>query len=290
MADGIASRLGAKSAVIHRKTFPDGEHYLQVRDSKEKDGTAVLVCSMYPDQNDRFLDILLASDALRRSGAAEILLTAPYLSYARQDRIFLDGEALSASVVGGAFRTAGISKVLTVEAHSREALAALGVETVNISAEAEMAGFLKGGGTVPEVIAASDMGTYARAKRIADSIGAELIAFEKERDRHTGKATSTLSTDVNLEGKAVTLIDDMISSGGTIMNAATEILRRGAKEVNALCVHALLVGNAEEKLKGCGVKSISGSNSIENKFAAYDVGEAISRRIGSIRQMQEAGV
>ncbi|PSN90035.1 hypothetical protein B9Q06_04020 [Candidatus Marsarchaeota G2 archaeon ECH_B_2] len=270
LAADLSRLLGASAARFETKVFPDGESYVRLPriDGVEK---TLVVNTMYPNQDKRLVETLLMCDALKRNGAKKIALVAPYLAYARQDKVFLQGEPVSPQPIGQALKCSGVDEMFVVEAHSDEAVSALGLKCWNVRVVDSMSRAVSSLNKTPQVVAAPDVKASHRAKAIADRLGLELIVFSKQRDRLTGEVTTHPSTEVDVKGKTVVFVDDIISTGGSIASAARIVKEAGAQTIFAVCVHALMVGGAEELLASSGVCRVIGSNTVENRFTSYSV-------------------
>jgi ribose-phosphate pyrophosphokinase len=260
------------------KVFPDGESYVRIPDLPGAERVFVMN-SLYPNQDKRIIETLLVCEALREANVDNVTLVLPYLAYARQDRIFLKGEPVSAKAIGSAFRYAGVTKAYVVEAHSDEAIRAFGGDVSNISVDESLIAAIKSLIRTPDLIVAPDEKASKRVKIIADAIGAESVYFSKRRDRITGEVSSELNTSIELTGKRAVIVDDIISTGGSVATASRTLLEKGVHSVRALCIHALMVQGAEELLAKNGVQEIYGSNTIDTNFTRYSVASEVSNAL-----------
>jgi len=278
LAVDISNILGIESLSFETKTFPDGEKYVRLPTTSEL-GDVILVNTMYPDQNSRFVETLLMCDSLKRNGAKRIVLVAPYLAYARQDKVFLPGEPVSPRPIGQALKCSGVGEIIVVEAHSEEAVRALGVTCHNVRVVESMVRAVASLKKTPQVVVAPDEKASQRAKTIAGRLGLEFMSFTKRRDRVTGKVETKPNIEVDVRGKTVVFVDDIISTGGSIASAAATLRKMGAEEMFAVCVHALMVDGAYELLSSNGVSDVIGSNTVEGRFSVYSVAQEVAEEL-----------
>jgi ribose-phosphate pyrophosphokinase len=272
---GVAEILGAKTVPVEYKNFPDGESYVRVAgDVKGED--AVLVQTTYPQPDKHLIELLLLIDALRDLKAASVKVVVPYMAYARQDTRFREGEAVSIKTIFRAIEGAGCNEFYTIDLHKESSLEAFGIKAKNIYASEAVASHLKGMGLKEPYILSPDKGAINIAKRVADLLGAEYGHFEKTRDRITG-AISVKGERLEVRGKAVVITDDLISTGGTIANAAKLVKEAGGGRVVAVCTHPLLVAGAYERMKASGVDDILGTDTIEGDVSKISVAPLIAR-------------
>ncbi|MCX8181424.1 MAG: ribose-phosphate diphosphokinase, partial [Thermofilaceae archaeon] len=238
---GLASYLGLEILPVFSRRFPDGEIYLRFPHVVEG-GEILLVQSMYPAQCDRLVEVLLALEALGRYGSRVHLLVT-YLAYARQDREFLSGEAASLRSIVRAVTAFGLETLITVDAHNpravREAMSGgryLNLVPGEVFAEAISR---KYGGRGVSVVA-PDRGAADRARELAKHLGGDYVVVNKVRDRVTGRVEHDLSPLDSVRDLAV-VVDDIVSTGGTVASIASYLTGRGVEVVLAVS-HALLVG------------------------------------------------
>jgi ribose-phosphate pyrophosphokinase len=200
---------------------------------------------------------------------AKVCLVMPYLAYARQDRAFLEGEGVSAALVARLLEASGVSAIVTVDIHSQMALSYFrnAWDVSSIPLLAEYAGKMK---IKRPLVVSPDAGGADRAKEFARLIKADAVALKKSRDRKTGEV-SIEKIDIDVSGRDAILIDDMISSGSSIVKAAEVLRKADAGDVYAMCAHALLVGDAAQRIMASGVKDIVATNSIQGSYAKVDM-------------------
>jgi len=297
---GIAEKLAPILDMVHvaleSRRFPDGEAYVRVPpESIEsvRSEAVVLVSNTFPDSG--ILQTLLLLGAIRDvrkgdlsslkgewSGDTEdvgpgVFLAIPYYGYARQDKRFSAGESISAKIV-----TEVVSKycdgIAILDLHAPEVLDGMEVPIEFVSSMPEIAERLQNG-VSPDFILSPDKGAIDRATEVSGLIGCEFSYLEKTRiDAHTIEHTPK---DLDVSGKVVAIVDDMISTGGTICRASDALRRQGATEVHAACTHGLFTGGALSRLANH-VDGVHATSSLANSRAVISGGAALARGVRNI--------
>ncbi len=248
--------------VAYGKVFPDGEVYVRVP-PEVRGKNVILVQSMDNPQEKALWELLLAADASLNAGARHVIALVPYLAYARQDKVFLEGEPVSIRVLLKAMHAAGVEGIVTVDIHNPKSLDEFKGRTVNVIPVRELGEAVKRCVENPLVIA-PDKGALHRAKMMAEYLGAEYDYIEKKRDRVTGKISMSIK-EMSVKGRDVVIVDDIISTGGTLAKATEMLYYQGARKVVAAVSHALLAGNALDKLRRAGLKKIIAANTLRRR-------------------------
>lgn len=278
-AEKYASLLGYEIVDIQTKIFPDGEYYVRIKKPELISGNKVVIINtMYPRQNDSLLETLMLIDAARRSGAKDIVVIIPYLAYARQDKVFLEGEPVTASIVVKMIRTIGANALVVVDIHSVKTLEDFNGKTLNILVSDELVEKALSILNDPIVIA-PDKGALHRARYAAERHGLEYDYLIKKRDRITGEI-SMMPKELRIDGRDIVIIDDIISTGGTIANATRILRSHGARKIVVAATHGLFIGNAFEKIRSAGVEKIYVANTLgithkEPLIETVDVSEKV---------------
>ncbi|WP_244372362.1 ribose-phosphate diphosphokinase [Staphylothermus marinus] len=278
-AEKYASLLGYELVDIQTKIFPDGEYYVRIKKPELISGNKVVIINtMYPRQNDSLLETLMLIDAARRSGAKDIVVIIPYLAYARQDKVFLEGEPVTASIVVKMIRTIGANALVVVDIHSVKTLEDFNGKTLNILVSDELVEKALSILNDPIVIA-PDKGALHRARYAAERHGLEYDYLIKKRDRITGEI-SMMPKELRIDGRDIVIIDDIISTGGTIANATRILRSHGARKIVVAATHGLFIGNAFEKIRSAGVEKIYVANTLgithkEPLIETVDVSEKV---------------
>jgi len=214
-----------------------------------------------------------------RKAASKIYAIIPYMGYARQDRQFLSGEIVTMSIVAKMLEAAGAKKIIVVDIHSKTALNHFKISKESISAIPELAKYFKKLKLKNALVVSPDMGGALRAKKFASLLNTDFIALKKSRNMKTGKVLIQ-SSKVDVRGKDLILVDDIISTGGSIVKAAQFLKRQKCKRVFVACTHGLFVEGAEKKIKKAGVSRIISTNTIPRNTSKVDVSGVI---VDSIR-------
>ena len=276
LAKRIARRLKAKYVDVDTRTFPDGESKITFRHNLKK-SVVLIVQSTYPPVDTNLLQILSIISEVKKI-SSKIYAIMPYMGYARQDRQFLNGEIATMSVVAKMLQAAGAKKAITVDIHSKTALRHFKIPTENVSAIPELAKYLKKLKLKNPIVVSPDTGGSLRAKKFADILKSDFITLKKSRNRKTGKV-SIQSTKADVNGKDLIIVDDIISTGGSIVKATQFLKKQKCKRVFVVCTHGLLVGDAEKNIKKAGVTQIISTNTIPRSISKVDVSGVIAQAV-----------
>ncbi len=261
----VAEGLGCGHVPIEERDFPDGEVLVR---TDVAPGPALIVGRMYPNINNNIVRLILLLDAMSDYGVHRTALILPYFPYARQDKRFRNGEPISVKALLKVLALYNVSHIFTVDIH-KEGIKDY-VNTVNlvnvfpIDEYAEVAAKIG-----IEVLISPDIGSLGRAAAVANRINARYDYFEKYRDRETGQISLKVR-NVDVAGMHVALIDDIVSTGGTLLDACKSLRSLGARRVTAIVTHCLLVGSAWERLMQC-LDELHCTNTIHNPHASIDV-------------------
>lgn len=255
LADSLAVSLG--ECLVER--FPDGEIHIELRaDVRERD--VYLVQPTRPPVGEHLLELMLLADACRRSGAKRLTAVIPYFGYARQDRRQLGREPLGARVVADAISSAGIDRVVAVDLHSPTVEGCFHLPLEHVTAVPLLADRLRS----PEkqaVVVSPDLGGVKLAERYARQLGLPVAVVHKQRLSGTEVSARAVVGDVS--GLAPLVVDDMISTGGTMVAAIEALLQHGcAADVTVCASHGLFVGPAAERLARLPIRRVLTTDSI----------------------------
>ncbi len=260
VAEGISTVLDAELVYAQSKVFPDGERYVRVPEDIDDD--VVIVQTLSPPQDSSLVEAMLLANASKGAGASRAVLVAPYMAYSRQDKRFLPGEPISIEVVLGSLASSGYDAIVTVEIHKEESLNFFPGKSINVRPYKYMAEKISPPSDT--LVLAPDLGAIERAQQFAEAIGAQYDYLIKKRDRMTGEIVIEPKT-IAAKNRHVVIVDDIISTGGTIARAATLLLQQGASTVEVVVAHALLAGDAVEKLKRSGIRRVYAANTLPPK-------------------------
>ncbi len=254
------------------KKFPDGEIYVRI---PEIDEEVLLVQTTYP--NEKIIELFLLQDALREMGVKRIITVVPYFGYARQDKVFKGGEAISARAMAGHISLYS-DAIITIDLHAESILNWFNVPSLHLHATEPIAKYLESLGV--EVVISPDKGGYERAKMVAERMNAEFDYLEKTR--LSGTDVVIKPKNLNVEGKIVGIVDDIISTGGTIARAAEQLRVQGAKKIYAVCTHGLFIGYALENMKR--VDGFASTDTIESEHSKITVADVIVKGAGILME------
>ncbi|MEM4472895.1 MAG: ribose-phosphate diphosphokinase [Archaeoglobaceae archaeon] len=259
----ISERMGLKIARVQFKRFPDGELYVRVESEEE---SHIVVSSL--NSSDDFVLLNLLFDALK----GEVVLVIPYMGYARQDREFLKGEAVSIRAIAKVLEERA-EKIITVNIHSEKAKCSFR-KLIDVDAMPLIGEYYKG----KDVLMISpDKGSAERVKASAKVANVEWDWMEKKRvDAYT---VEIFPKNLNVENRRVVIVDDIISTGGTVIEAAKKLYELGAKSVECACVHAVLAEFAAVKLFSSGISEIVATDTIERIFSKISVSKLIAEAV-----------
>ncbi|MBJ6987483.1 MULTISPECIES: ribose-phosphate pyrophosphokinase [unclassified Devosia] len=287
LAEAVASYLELPLTDCTVKRFADKEVYVEVHENVRGEDVFILQSTSYPT-NDNLMELLIVIDALRRSSARRITAVIPYYGYARQDRKSAPRTPISAKLVANLITEAGANRVLTLDLHASQIQGFFDIPTDNLTAAPVMVRDIKDHYDVSNVMIVSpDVGGVVRARNVASRIGVNLAIVDKRRPRAGVSEVMNIIGDVS--GKTCILIDDIVDSGGTLVNAAEALLNAGAKEVSAYITHGVLSGEADKRIAASKLKELVITDSIfdpQNSKAAANIrrmniapllGEAIAR-------------
>jgi len=277
IANKLSKKLKANLVKTEIRVFPDGESKITLKGKISK-GKIIVVHSIFPPVDSNLFQALsLISKAKEYS--SEVVIVIPYLGYARQDREFLPGEIVSMKVLGQLFRGVGASKVIVVDIHSKIGLNLFRIKSENVTAIPDLVGYFKKLDLKNPLVISPDQGGKQRAKEFADEYKSEFLALKKQRDRKTGKVQIKNENLDEVHGRDLIIVDDMISTGGSIIKATEFLKKQKCKRVFVACTHALLINNAEKKIRKAGVSKIISTNTIPGKTSIVDVSNTIAKAI-----------
>ena len=269
------------------RKFADGEIYIEINENI-RGNSIFLIQSVSSPANDNLMELLLCIDALKRSSAKNITAVIPYFGYARQDRKVVPRTSISAKLVSNLIAKAGADRVVTVDLHSGQIQGFFDIPVDNLFATPIFARHIKKKLKKNNIICvAPDVGGTARARALGKLLNVDLAIVDKRRPA-PGKS-EVMNVIGNVKNKTCILVDDIIDSGGTIVNAASELKKRGAKDVHVYVTHGVLSGNAVEKIKKSSIKNLVVTDTIDNSMKVKKaknievltisnlVGEAIKR-------------
>ena len=258
----ISKLLKLKLVNTNIKRFSDGEIYIEINENIRGNSVFVIQSTSNP-ANDNLMELLLCIDALRRSSAKNITAVIPYYGYARQDRKVVPRTSISAKVVANLITNAGASRVVTVDLHAGQIQGFFDMPVDNLFTTPLFARYIKKKLKNKKLICVSpDVGGVQRTRGLATKIKADLAIIDKRRPK-PGKS-QVMNIIGNVKGKTCIIVDDIIDSGGTIINAVDALKKNGATEVYVFITHAVLSGEAANKIKKSKIKKLIITDTIDN--------------------------
>jgi ribose-phosphate pyrophosphokinase len=244
------------------KRFPDNEIYVEINENIRGNSIFVVQSTSNP-VNDNLMELLICIDALRRSSAKNITAVIPYFGYARQDRKVVPRTAISAKLVSNLITDAGANRILSVDLHAGQIQGFFDIPVDNLFATPIFARHIKKNIKTNNLICvAPDVGGVERARALSRRISVGIAIIDKRRP--TPGKSEVMNIIGNVKDKICVIVDDIIDSGGTIVNAAKALKDKGAKEIYVYITHAVLSGSAVDKIKESQIKKLIITDTIDN--------------------------
>lgn len=261
LAEAICQALNLKLTKSVVKRFADMEVFVEVQENVRGEDVYVIQSTSFP-ANDNLMELLILVDALKRSSAKRITAVMPYFGYARQDRRSGPRTPISAKLVANLIERAGVDRVMTLDLHAGQIQGFFDIPTDNLFAAPVMVRDIQERyGADNLIVVSPDVGGVVRARALAKRINVPIAICDKRRERAGESEVMNVIGDVH--GKRCILIDDIVDSGGTLVNAASALLNEGATEVNAYVTHGVLSGGAVAKITKSNLKTFVITDSIQ---------------------------
>ena len=262
LSNKISKNLKNKLVNTSIRKFADGEIYIEINENI-RGNSIFIIQSVSSPANDNLMELLLCIDALKRSSAKNITTVIPYFGYARQDRKVVPRTSISAKLVSNLITNAGADRVVTVDLHAGQIQGFFDIPVDNLFATPIFAKHIKRKIKSNNIICvAPDVGGVERARALGKKLDVGLAIVDKRRPS-PGKS-QVMNVIGNVKNKICILTDDIIDSGGTIVNAADALLKRGAKEVHVYATHGVFSGDAVKKIKNSKIKNLVITDSIDS--------------------------
>lgn len=245
-AKSISKYLSLPLSNAGIKRFSDGEISVQIDESVRGKDVFIIQSTCVPT-NDNLMELLILTDALRRSSANSITAIMPYFGYARQDRKATPRVPITAKLVANLMETAGIDRVATIDLHAGQIQGFFDVPVDNLYGSIVFNDYIQRKKYKNPIIASPDIGGIARARSVAKHLGLDIVIVDKRREKANESEVMNVIGDV--ADKEVILVDDIVDTAGTIVKAAEVFKDKGAKSVIACCTHAVLSGPAYERVE-----------------------------------------
>ncbi len=241
------------------KRFSDGEISVQISESV-RGRDVFIVQSTGAPSNDNLMELLIMTDALRRSSANSITAVVPYFGYARQDRKAAPRVPITARLVADLYEKSGIDRVVTIDLHAGQIQGFFDIPVDNLYGSIIFQEYVESKKLKNPIIASPDIGGVTRARYFAEKLGLEMVIVDKRREKANEAEVMNIIGDV--EGKDVIMIDDMVDTAGTMVKGAAALKAKGATSVMACATHGVLSGKAYENLKSDALDELVISNSL----------------------------
>ncbi|HEX5999005.1 MAG TPA: ribose-phosphate pyrophosphokinase [Hyphomicrobiaceae bacterium] len=261
LAEAISGILGLELTRSIVRRFADMEVFVEVQENMRGEDVYVLQSTSFP-ANDNLMELLILVDALKRSMARRITAVMPYFGYARQDRRPGPRTPISAKLVANLIERAGVDRVMTIDLHAGQIQGFFDIPTDNLFAAPTMVRDIQEHYDVGNLVVVSpDVGGVVRARALAKRVGVSIAICDKRRERPGESEVMNVIGEV--DGKRCILIDDIVDSGGTLVNAANALLAKGATEVSAYITHGVLSGGAVAKVAASNLNELVITDSIQ---------------------------
>jgi ribose-phosphate pyrophosphokinase len=259
LSEEIAKYLEQPLSKATIKRFSDGEISVQIAESVRGKDVFIVQPTSAP-ANDHLMELLIMTDALKRSSAKSITAVVPYYGYARQDRKAAPRVPITAKLVANLMETAGITRMVTVDLHASQIQGFFDIPVDNLYGAILFMDYIKSKNFKNPVIASPDIGGVARARYFAKKLGLDMIIVDKRREKANESEVMNIIGDV--AGKDVILIDDMVDTAGTMTHGAQALKDLGANSVMACCTHPVLSGPAYDRIEEGALDELVVANTI----------------------------
>jgi len=259
LAKNICDYLNLPMGNAKVKTFSDGEIQIEI-DENVRSKDVFLIQSTCEPVNNNLVELLLMLDAFKRSSASRITAVIPYYGYARQDKKVAPRVPISAKLVADMLEVAGANRMITMDLHAGQIQGFFNIPVDNLFAAPVILEYIKAHFDNQLVIVSPDAGGAERARAFAKRLHADLAVVDKRRDAPNQARAMAIIGDV--AGKIAIILDDMVDTAGTLIEAASAIIKNGAKEVHACCAHAVLSGPSMERITDSKLKSLMVTDTI----------------------------
>ena len=270
LAEAVATRLGLPLARASIRRFADKEIFVEIQENVRGEDVFVVQSTSFP-ANDHLMELLITMDALRRASARRVTAVIPYFGYARQDRKAGSRTPISAKLVANLITSAGADRVLTVDLHAGQIQGFFDIPVDNLYAAPQFVQDIRNHyGNRELMVVSPDVGGVSRARELASRLHCDLAIIDKRRPRAGVSEVMNVIGDVR--EKTCVLVDDIVDSGGTLVNAARALIEEGAEQVCAYCTHGVLSNGAAARVSGSPLENLTVTDSIEPSEAVLAMG------------------
>lgn len=288
----ICQYLGIELGRANTTRFPDGEFNFQILENV-RGGDVFIVQPTCPPVDAHLMELLIMTDAFRRSSADRITAVIPYYGYARGDKKDKPRIPISASLVANLISTAGVNRVLTVDLHAPQIQGFFDIPVDHLFAAPVMIDYFTKNPIEDLVVVSPDPGGAERARAYAKRLDADFAIVDKRRDKtQPGHAEAEVMHVIgNVEGRNTLIVDDLVDTAGTLTKVAEAIAKKGAKRVLTSCVHGVLSGNAVERIRNSPLEKVVMTNSLPSRescqsprFECLSIAPLLAEAIKSIHE------
>lgn len=271
LASKVAQQLNTPPTICDYKRFPDGELYTRIKDDSIDD---VTIIQSTPTDGD-YVALLQLIDACEEAPTINVVI--PYMGYARQDKVFNRGEPVSARAIA---RTINADRVFTVNIHERSILEHFNADSFDLDASHLIGNHIRSLNLTDPLIISPDAGALELAISASADIG---IPYEQlEKTRHSGESVTIAEKEIDVSGRDLILLDDMIATGGTMAESIRMLKEQGAADIYVACIHPVLARNAVVRLYNAGVKEIISTDTLEKPQSIISVTPLIADTLKSL--------
>ncbi|WP_024832399.1 ribose-phosphate diphosphokinase [Ruminiclostridium josui] len=280
LADEIAEKIGIPVGIANVGRFSDGETAVNIGEVVRGSDVFIIQSTCQPI-NDNLMELLVMIDAVKRASAGRITAVIPYFGYARQDRKARARDPISAKLVANLLTIAGADRILTMDLHAPQIQGFFDIPVDHLLGLPIIAEYFKEKFASLEdvVVVSPDVGSVTRSRKVAERLDCPLAIIDKRRPKANVSEVMNIIGDIR--NKKVILVDDMIDTGGTIVNGANALIEAGAKEVYASCTHGVLSGPAIQRISESAIKELVTLNTITLSE---------EKKIDKIKSLSVAGV
>ncbi len=299
LAKEIVDYLGIPLGDADVFRFSDGEIGVKIKENVRGADVFVVQPTSHPI-NEHLMELLIMIDALYRASARRITAVIPYYGYARQDRKTQPREPITAKLVANLITRAGANRVLTCDLHTGQLQGFFDIPVDNLTAIPIMVDYVKSAIPLDSiedelVVVSPDVGGVARARKMAEKLNTTLAIVDKKRDYNAKNSSQVMEVIGKVRGKVAILLDDIIDTAGTTVNASNALLERGAKEVYSFATHAVFSGSAIERIAKSSLKKVVVTNTILinkkcEKLKILSIGPLLAEAIKRIHENRSVSI
>ncbi len=268
LAVEICNEMDYPLGQVTRNRFSDGELGVQISESV-RGQDVFIVQPTCPPSNDNLMELLIMTDALKRSSASNIIAIIPYFGYARQDRKAAPRVPITAKLVANLLETAGIDRIVTLDLHAGQIQGFFDIPVDNLYGSIVFANYIRSKKLKNPIVASPDVGGVMRARSFAKRLGLDMVIVDKRREKANVSEVMNIIGDVT--DRDVIIIDDIIDTAGTLVNAAKVLKERGAASVMACCSHPILSGPAYDRIEKGDLDELVVTNTIPLRQACEKI-------------------